>query len=201
MIKSSDRRVVDLPRRLREETSNLHRSVEDGVDLPASVRTRGEYVDLLDRFFQLHAPLEQRLASSVWGQRWTEHGIDLERHARAHLLADDLFRLDAVPSSRPVFLPQLRTFGEALGCLYVLEGSSLGGQVLAPAIRSAVGDVPVSFLAGEGREHPKPWRAVGEALRRFDARQADSVVLGARGTFAAFGAHLGCSAPAGCEAG
>lgn len=186
-----DNMTSDLPRRLREETAELHRGVEDAVDLPASVRTRGDYAELLGRFLDLHAHLERRLASPPWRVRWTQLGIDIARYARSDLLVADLTRLDAAPSPRrPERLPPLRTFGEALGCLYVLEGSSLGGRVLAPAIRSTVGDVPVSFLIGQGRRHPEPWQAVRQALRLVDPREGDPVVLGARETFAAFGAHL-----------
>lgn len=191
---------MDLPRRLRAATSELHRSVEDAVDLPASVRTREDYVEVLGRFWQLHSPLEQRLASATWAPRWTELGVELSRHRRAHLLADDLAVLDAALLTRPVRLPALRTFGEALGCLYVLEGSSLGGRVLAPALRNAVGNVPLTFFSGEDRGHPEPWQAVREALRRFDVRQGHQVVLGARETFAAFGRHVGGLAPAGGSA-
>jgi heme oxygenase len=208
---SGDGRDLDLPRRLRAATSDAHRSVEDAVDLPASVRTLEDYVRLLGRFWQLHAPLEERLEASAWAPRWTDLGIELSRHRRSHLVADDLAVLDAAPPSRPVRLPALRTFGEALGCLYVLEGSSLGGSVLAPALRDAVGDVPLRFFSGEGRGHPAPWQAVRHALRRFDARDEprdeprdkprdepqDQVVLGALETFAAFGRHLGGVARAG----
>lgn len=199
MTETAERRTTDLPRRLREETADLHRRVEDAVGLPGSVRSRDDYVDVLGRFLRLHEPLEKRLSAVAWRQGWTELGIELGRHRRAHLLADDLKALAAAPSSRPappLALPRLRTFGEALGCLYVLEGSSLGGRMLAPAIRSVVGNVPVRFLMGEDRAHPGPWQDLRTALHRVAAERADEVVLGAGETFAAFAIHLAGSTPA-----
>ena len=91
-----------------------------------------------------------------------------------------------------ISLPTFATFGYALGCLYVVEGSSLGGRVLAPAIRAALGTVPLRYFESEGRDHPRPWQRVTEALRRFDpdGATAHQMVSGASTTFAAFGATV-----------
>lgn len=200
MTETAVRRRGGLPRWLREETADLHRYVEDAVGLPESVQNRDDYLDLLGRFLGLHGPLEERLAATVWRQSWTEIGIEIGRHRRAHLLADDLRALGAAAAqSRRAHLPPLRTFGEALGCLYVLEGSSLGGRVLAPAIVSVVGDVPVRFLVGD-RGQPGPWQDVRAALRRVAPERADEVLLGARETFGVFATHLSGHAPARGEA-
>lgn len=180
--------------RLREETAGLHRAVEHAVDLPDSVRTRSDYVGLLTRLHGFHAAAESRLASPSWRRSWSEVGIDLDQHRRAPLLARDLRQLGSrVTSPGPVpRLPELDGFGKALGCLYVLEGSSLGGRVLGPAMTHVLGDVPTAFFDSDGRRHPSPWRAVQEALRRFDADggDGDDVLAGARSTFAAFGRHV-----------
>lgn len=175
---------------LRDRTAELHRAVEAAVDLPGAVRSRADYVSLLGRYYDLHAPLEQRLALPAWARQWEGLGIDVDRHRRAHLLEDDLHRLGVVPVARDVPLPPLLTFGEALGCLYVLEGSAIGGRVLAPALRAAAGDVPTAFLAGDARGRGRCWQSVRHALLRADDALTDDVVRGARAVFAAFGSHL-----------
>ncbi len=209
--------VLDLPARLRRDTAALHRSAEQAVDLPASVRTRAGYAEVLRRFRDLHGPLEQQLAAPAWRAGWAALGVDLARHRRAAALDDDLARLgDASPAgsapagsvpagARPAGsapagagpaggagaeLPVLAGFGQAVGCLYVLEGSSLGGRVLAPAVRAQVGDVPVRFLAGQDRDGPRAWRALRDGLRRLDPGAADDAVRGAEHVFAAFARHL-----------
>lgn len=81
----------------------------------------------------------------------------------------------------------INNFPAAMGCLYVVEGSALGGRVIAPAIYAAIGDVPLTFFTGTGRAHPSPWRAVTAALRQFRrGADCDDVIDGARTTFAAF---------------
>lgn len=186
----------ELLERLRRETSGLHRNVEDMTDLPGSVCTREDYVDLLQRLYGFHTAVEARLADPSWARGWLDLGIALPTHKRAHLLSKDLLSLGAGPVEAAVPLPGLDNIGQALGCLYVVEGSSLGGRVLAPAFRAALGDVPSGFFDSDERMHPHPWRAVRAGLRQYDetAGSGDDVVLGAQGTFLAFGQHLACRA-------
>ena len=185
-----------LPERLRLETAELHAAVEAAIDLPGSVRTRSDYVTLLQRLHRIHACLEEQLAVGVWAGQWPDIGLDIAAHRRAHLVAADLGRLGAPAMTRAVPALRLTSFGQALGCLYVLEGSSLGGRIVAGVIRSAIGEVPTTFFDGAGRNHPAPWRAVCAALRRFEAYCASGdVLVGARETFLAFGGHLAAVAP------
>lgn len=83
-----------------------------------------------------------------------------------------------------------------MGCLYVLEGSALGGRIVAGMVRAALGEMPTSFLTGGGR---RPlWPAVRAALRRYDQQDGDpdAVVDGAVSTFAIFAAGLARAVPA-----
>ena len=192
----------ELRERLRRETSGLHRNVEEMTDLPGSISTREDYVELLRRLHGFHTAVEARLADPSLATGWLDLGIALPAHRRAHLLSEDLLSLGALPKKAPARLPGLDNIGQALGCLYVVEGSSLGGRVLAPAFRVALGDVPTGFFDSDERMHPHPWRSVMAGLRKFDvaAGSADDVVLGAQRTFLAFGRHLVCRARVRTEA-
>jgi len=191
---ATSRRLGTLQERLRAGTSDLHAAIERAMGLPESMGSRRDYADLLQRFYDIHSAVETRWAAPGWARAWLSAGIDLEQHRRAHLLATDLVALgDAAPTAIVVRrLPVLATWGAGLGSLYVLEGSSLGGRVLGPAIRAALGPVPTSFLDGAGRGEPHPWRSVARALARFegDGGDGDEVLLGARQTFVAFGDHI-----------
>lgn len=165
------------------------------TDLPGSISTREDYVHLLRQLHGFHTAVEARLAAPSFATGWLTLGIDLPTHRRAHLLSEDLLALGALPPKAAVRLPGLDNIGQALGCLYVVEGSSLGGRVLAPAFRAVLGDIPTGFFDSNDRRHPHPWRSVMAGLRKFDvtagsADAADDVVLGAQETFVAFGGHV-----------
>lgn len=188
-----ERSAAGLRRRLRAETADWHDQVDAAVDLPASVCTRDDYADLLGLLYDLHLGFESPLAARVFSEDWRRIGIDIGRHFRAYLLASDLdgFGLSATSKWTPAF--PLSTFGHALGCLYVLEGSSLGGRAIAGVVQATIGDVPTAFLTGHGRSNPAPWVSVCRGLAVFDALggDGDSVVSGACATFAAFAHRLG----------
>ena len=78
-----------------------------------------------------------------------------------------------------------RGFGEAVGCLYVLEGSALGGRVVARMLRARLGDIPTTFLLDCAAE-PGRWRRVRKALQSVPTADHPQVLRGADGTFAGF---------------
>lgn len=188
---------VDLPERLRRETAACHREVEAAADIAVTVRTRADYVELLLRFHALHDGLEELMAAEVWASGWADVGVRIDDYRRTDQLGADLDALGGVTPARPISRPSFATFSEVLGCLYVLEGSALGGRVVAGIVRAAVGEVPVAFLTGIGRPQAAPWAGVRRALRRFDDQggDGDGVLTGARATFAVFGDHLNRDLP------
>ena len=184
--------VEGLREQVRRETSELHRDIEEATDLPGSVASREDYVRLISQLHAFHLAVEGQLADPLLEQGWLEVGIVLLAHRRSHLLARDLSDLGVAPKETAVGLPRLTGLGEALGCLYVVEGSALGGRVLAPAFRTVLGDVPTGFFDSDERMHPHPWRSVLVSLGTFEAAggRAEDVVTGAQRTFRAFGMHL-----------
>lgn len=185
-------RRAALPTRLRDETADLHRMVEKRMGLPEAVRTREDYCRLLSRLLAVHSAIELRLDAPSWSGHWRGTGLDIVEHRRAYLIREDLRNLGESSTPRPVRPPELTTFGQALGCLYVVEGSAVGGRVLAPAIQTAIGRVPTAFLDGETRGHPHPWQALVHGLRRFedDTGDGEEVILGARVTFRMFSENV-----------
>jgi len=183
-----------LPARLRAETADWHKKVEAAADITGRVRSRDDYIDLLTVFGRLHVGLEAQLSALAWNRDWMRVGVDIAAHRRAGLLLEDL---DDLGAALTVFSksPPFTCFGEAMGCLYVLEGSALGGRIVATSVHAAIGAVPTAFLTGQGRAHL--WPAVRAALRRFDAQggDGDAVVTGALSTFELFGRQLAVPVP------
>src|ERR1700712_4935663 len=122
--------ALELPERLRAETAQWHREVEALADIPSRVRTRADYTDVLVRLFELHVGLETQLSEQVWDRAWVGVGVNIAAHCRAGLLVTDLDELGvALPTS--ILQQPFSCFGEAIGCLYVLEGSAIGGRIVA----------------------------------------------------------------------
>ncbi|MFS8071669.1 MAG: biliverdin-producing heme oxygenase [Byssovorax sp.] len=149
---------------IRGRTRELHERAEALIDLP-TLRTVERYRTLLSLLLGFHAPLERRLAHVDLHAV----GLDLDARLKAHLLEDDLRCLGVEPRQVPACsdLPALPALPEALGCLYVLEGSTLGGQVISRHLRETMGIVPGeggSFFASDGRDVGAMWRAFCRAL-------------------------------------
>ena len=122
--------------------------------------------------------------------------LGLPLRPRTALIENDLLSLglsrreiDDLP--RCADLPRLSCPEELAGCLYVLEGACLGGQVIAPALRERLGvakDSGASFFIGDAEGTSARWRfflAGLEGLARASSATAE-IVASARATFLAF---------------
>jgi heme oxygenase len=184
-------REPPLARHLREATRDAHRDAEAAFDLDSRTASRREYARLLLALHAFHSCAEERLRA-VDG--WDALGppVDLAARERAALLEQDLAHLGVpVPSPAAVTLPSLDSLLAALGCLYVLEGSRLGGALVARRAVSTLGpDLPVTFFSSDGRPTGADWRSFQRSLDGFRATAGDggagTAVATARRTFSAF---------------
>lgn len=178
--------------RLRDETKSLHEELEDAVNLPARLVARSCYAGLLGRFYGFFQPLEEKLGNTHTAQQLG--GLELQERRRAHLLRKDLSRLgrtdeeiDRLPLCHR--LPEVDTAARAFGCLYVLEGSTLGGQYVSREAERHLGLTPadgVAFFSGSGERTGAMWKAFCRALEQFSEdspESASEVIFAARTTF------------------
>ncbi len=153
---------------LREATMDDHRRVDDLFG-DFSLDSRADYV----RFLRAHA-----MALSAM------EGVARPPSPRSPLVAADLAALgEDAPAAFAA--PTNRSDGYRWGLLYALEGSRLGGAMLA---RQVSGDLPKTYLsAAHGKGE---WRAFQQ---RMDDAAAiggegwlDEAIAGARAAFALF---------------
>ncbi len=106
---------------------------------------------------------------------------DWPARRRSALLLDDLRKLGAGPATTGG-QPSFREREEILGAIYVLEGSRLGGRVLA---RSVPADLPRSFI---GTTDKGLWRNLIEILDKLliSEEQRRLAIGAARRVFALF---------------
>ncbi|RKH71409.1 heme oxygenase [Corallococcus aberystwythensis] len=187
--------------RLKTETRSHHERTEGVVRLMDAHLTPGDYQSHLEAFYGLYLPLEALLAAPLSA---LEPALNLEARWKTPLLEADLRTLGhdtgslaRLPRASP--LPAVPGLAEALGCAYVLEGSTLGGQLILRHLMRHFGpDAGVgvfAFFRAYGDQVGPMWRAFGEALTQASRRAASesfdaAVVQGARDTFDTFAAWL-----------
>jgi heme oxygenase (biliverdin-IX-beta and delta-forming) len=200
-----DRAGLPVPGRaraaLREATHEVHERLHCQEGFAALVNgtlTRSGYRDLLVKLYGFHRPLEDALlaAPRSW---WFD--LELAPRLRADRIAADLLALGltsgdlaSVPlTSRPRF----DRAEHLLGCLYVREGATLGGKVLARKLDSILGsgDHARSFFASTSRDGAL-WGELCATLDCVDAgHELSAMIAAACGTFAALEAWLAADNP------
>lgn len=159
-----------------------------------------DYACLLQKYHAFYHALEQFLIG-----RAAQSSEFAEFYCRDRLktawLASDLKALDAeVDAPADALLQErlatlLASEQRLLGALYVIEGSMLGGSVLAKQFRKRFGLAPeagLMFFTGYGSETRGKWLATLGLLAQFDHDPAArrETVEGARSMFRLFKEHL-----------
>ncbi|MDU9393886.1 biliverdin-producing heme oxygenase [Pseudomonas sp. zfem002] len=177
---------------LRAGTGDLHIALEkrlpffsDTLDLPAFLR-------LMQAYHGFYAPLEAALRQ----RSDLPAEVDPQSLHKTATLGDDLRALGLsaealaqLPVCRQ--LPPLGSSAACLGVLYVIEGATLGGQVLRREIHRRLGldaSNGAAFLDVYGSDTGRRWRAFLSLLcaRPLDAAGRGVVVAAAQQTFRCF---------------
>ncbi|MGY2081665.1 biliverdin-producing heme oxygenase [Modestobacter sp. SYSU DS0657] len=188
----------DVLRRLRSETAAEHRAVEDTLDLLDPRLTRERLVAALARMHGFWRAAEAGLDAWAGAEPADAARVGWSRRRRSHLFAADLAALGAPPVEPPAQpeLPAVADTDAALGRLYVLEGSSLGGvfidRHLATLPHVAAPGVLRAF-SPYGTETGAMWHAFRTVTRERVAGGGDAgrLVAAARDTFSALAAWCG----------
>jgi heme oxygenase (biliverdin-IX-beta and delta-forming) len=189
--------TLNILEKLRAGTHRLHLEMERDLDLLRPGLRLEEYTQLLERFYGFYIVCEPPVNRSL-GQI---PGLDLHLRAKIPSLTDDLVYLGHESTSlarlpRCVDLPALRSPAMALGWLYVTEGSTLGGRLLARHFQKTLGLRPgggATFFSSYGDELASMWnRFRSVLLEETDADNEADILCGAIQTFECMHAWL-CS--------
>ena len=174
--------------KLRQETEADHRNVEGAVPLMHPGLNIAEYVQCLQRIHGVVAAWEERAAEVA--PEWLQPSL-LARQ-RSPLLERDLkwFGVAEKDDRRPM-LPDMNSLPSLFGTMYVMEGSALGGQLIARHVEAALhlsegrGN---SYFLGHGSRTGPMWKEFCEMLKlRIADEQTDAVVVSAKAMFSTFG--------------
>ena len=151
-------------RRLKRETTAVHQHLETQLGLlDPSLGIHG-YRCVLETFYGFYVPVE----IDVTRFAVAEPPIGFPLRARAELIERDLLALGRSPAALAALplcsdRPQLSCLEDFAGCLYVLEGACLGGQVLTPLLHRRLRlakDTGAAFFAGDGEWTLPRWTVV-----------------------------------------
>lgn len=153
---------------LRGATSHCHRRLEKRLNVARRFADRSAYRAYLECLFGYHSPFEQCLTRHPVRHVLPDHA---ERR-KAGLLASDLAALGATADSIEALphcpkMPLGQDEAAALGSLYVLEGATLGGQVLLPIVEQRLqltSYAGASYLGSYGANVPAMWQRFCAAL-------------------------------------
>jgi heme oxygenase len=170
--------------RLRAETRPYHDALEAGAfneALRAGAPTVAGTTRFLERMYGFLQPYEAALRTheAELGPAW-----ELPRRYRAHLILEDL-QLPAAAPGLPLCaaMPPLHTVPQLLGALYVMEGSTLGGQVITRQLER-VGIPLQRYFSGYGERTGPMWKTFGLLLTAAATpATADDIVASAARTF------------------
>ena len=188
-VSVSDAGPQSIMGRLKRETAGEHAGVDALMDLPGMTRER--YVASLKGLRDAHRIVERELARHASTLR--EFGYDPAQRSKLAWFAEDLSALQ--PGSRgerdATILFSLENPAAAFGAVYVMEGSTLGGQIIARHVGPTLGvspDAGLRYFSGYGAATGERWRETSAAISKFASARGDdemdTMVEGARRTFA-----------------
>lgn len=185
---------ADVLTELRTATAVEHEQVESTLGLMDERLDRDRLVAVLSRLHAFWTAAEAGLDAWAHDAPADAEAVAWSRRRRAHLFAADLHALGAQPlqADRPA-LPAVDDTDQALGRLYVLEGSTLGGTFISRHLATlpTLGPgVRLGAFSPYGTETGAMWHAFRRVTRDRIAAGGDAgrVVGAARSTFAALAA-------------
>jgi heme oxygenase len=182
--------VVD---RLRRKTRLAHEQIERAVNLEERLSSRERYTDLVGRFYGFHGVWEPQAAAIIADPCF------FEGRRKLVLLGRDLKALgmdDEQIASLPLCTDPgpMPTRAEALGSMYVVEGSTLGGTLISRQVETCLGltaTTGCAYFRSYGSEVGRMWQSFRAYLNgALMPHEHGAAVASANGTFACLQAWL-----------
>lgn len=177
--------------KLKEATKHQHDSLESAVSVMDQMFTRTDYIALLTKFYGFYSAIEPKLRE----YDLSEFGIEVGERMKTEMLKSDLENLGANISddNDPNAIPTIDSAASAFGAMYVLEGATLGGQVITRHLKQHLALDTTnggSFFNSYGANVGPMWKAFCAAATEFseknDGKMDDVMVETAQATFQSF---------------
>lgn len=179
-----------LSEHLKKHSRPDHDSIENSIDLLKLSTNINQYTNLIKAFYGYYFHLEDNLRK--FNNDFSSIGINLSERSKLHLLEDDLKKLGLDDKGiKEIKLctdyPEMKNFSQAMGILYVLEGSTLGGQMISRQLgKSKIlidGEERGKFFMAYGPRTYEMWTNFKKSLDTLPADSTQEVLIAAKSTF------------------
>ena len=173
--------------RIREATADSHKQLEEKLfPFINNINSNKDYGKLLNAFYGYIFPVQEMIAAHI------DRTIvpDMEQRRNAARITEDLFSISVEPHHQfATDLPLINDHASALGALYVLEGSTLGGKIISKTISERLGkNEGLSFFRGYGAETGSMWKKFTQYLEHDQhIEECEIITRSAVKTFTLFG--------------
>ncbi len=172
---------------IRAATAADHKKLEERLfPFLQNIHSKEQYAQLLNAFYGYIYPVQEKIAQFIDRNVVT----DMDQRRNASLIEEDIHALGLPMNGRlSTHLPNIFNHPSALGALYVLEGSTLGGKIIAKTISDKLGTTEaLGFFRGYGPETGPMWKKFTQFLDMpLNRQSAETVVDTATDTFRRFG--------------
>lgn len=171
---------------IKEATKNAHQQLEVVVVKKLkAIRSDADYAGLLKHFYAYFSQVEQAVASFI-----TDDVLpDLAQRRNSSYLKKDIEELGSNTNELPAATaPRITDPVSALGALYVLEGSIMGGRIIVQMLGKAGITEGISFFSGYGPATGEMWQRFTDVLNKYGATEDDQAlaIAAANTTFKQF---------------
>jgi heme oxygenase len=177
-----------LSEKLKIMTLANHQQVEKQlITQLRSMRSHDDYIGVLQCFYAYFTALEHKVHRYIGVQQLP----DMQQRRKSGNLLLDLTALNGnIPPIAPDnYLPAILNQAQAFGALYMMEGSTLGGQVICKLVEKQLTlATSLSFFRGYGDNTYQMWNDFKSVLDM--QREEDAVINAANETFAGFSSWL-----------
>lgn len=171
--------------RIKQATIESHQRLEKQVvQQLRQIRNPDDYGALLSKFYLYFNALEQALAPFIDASILT----DFAQRRKADRLRDDLNSI-GYPLPEPgndLSLPGIGNAAAALGALYVMEGSVMGGSIIVSMLQEKSNIYQgLTFFGGYGPDTGAMWQRFRESMnaQATDEAAAQTIIGTANNTF------------------
>lgn len=171
---------------IKEETKAHHQETEKKVVLRIrEIKNDADYAALLKCFYAYFSAVEKAIAPYI-------NGVlpDYKERRDSSYIKTDIEALGGNAENLPqATVPAIANEMQAMGALYVLEGSIMGGPYIIQMLQKKGIAKGFSFFKGYGEESASKWSAFTEVLNSLprNGEDRERAVQAASETFKRFG--------------